>query len=57
MADWVLLFGSFLLLIAIGLFIQQKANEEIYKDFCEWLEEYQKTDEWKYEYEEKKAEE
>lgn len=57
MSDAVLLFGAFLLLAALGLFIQQKANEEIYKDFCEWLEEYQKTDEWKYEYEEKKAEE
>ena len=57
MNDWILLFGAFLLLVALCLFVQQKINEEIYRDFCEWFEEYQKTDEWKYEYEEKKAEE
>ena len=57
MGDLVLLFGAFLLAVALGIFVQQKINEVIYEDFCKWFEEYQKTDEWKYKYEEKKAEE
>ena len=46
-----------MLLVALCLFVQQKINEEIYRDFCEWFEEYQKTDEWKSTFEEKKVEE
>ena len=44
------------LVLAFAMWLQHLYYERLYGDFCEWFEEYQKTDEWKYEYEEKKAE-
>ena len=45
------------LVLAFAMWLQHLYYERLYGDFCEWFEEYQKTDEWKYKYEEKKAEE
>ena len=45
------------LVLAFAMWLQHLYYERLYDNFCEWFEEYQKTDEWKYEYEEKKAEE
>ena len=45
------------LVLAFAMWLQHLYYQSLYNNFVSWFEEYQKTDEWKYKSEEKKAEE